>query len=30
MAAVSEIRTTPTEASDNGRNFMLRILLSNY
>jgi hypothetical protein len=30
MAAVSTTRATPTEASDNGRNFMLRILLSNY
>jgi hypothetical protein len=30
MAAVSTTRATPTEASDNGRNFMVRILLSNY
>ena len=30
IVAVSTIRTTPTEAIDNGRNFMLRILLSNY
>ena len=30
IAAVSTTRTTLTERIDNGRNFMLRILLSNY
>jgi hypothetical protein len=30
MVAVSTTRAMPTEAIDNGRNFMLRILLSNY
>jgi hypothetical protein len=30
MAAVSANRTTLIEAIDNGRNFMVRILLSNY
>jgi hypothetical protein len=30
IAAVSMTRATPTEAIDNGRNFMVRILLSNY
>jgi hypothetical protein len=30
IGEVSTSRVTPSEAIDNGRNFMLRILLSNY